>query len=196
MLLKNIFEENLPISVFPTIIFAFGCCSFKLSNSESILGLYQVTFFPLIIKYCSSKCEEIWKYILLFKIVLRPTFIIKVQWWETEKKFRLYTSNKKLTCNLGGNIISCEGSYGQNSCELKTSVGFAICTFLQQLSPIGQTPFGKRFSRWFDINCNCSHSSVKVLYASIIGRYPVHLHKLPTSRILYNNNNIIHWKYE
>lgn len=74
------------------------------------------------------------------------------------------------TCNFGGNIISWEGSYGQKSLELKISVGSDVNAFLQQASPIEQT-FSHPFSLgiWF-ANCACSHSSVKVLKPSIIGR--------------------------
>lgn len=75
------------------------------------------------------------------------------------------------------------GSYEQNSLELKISVGSDVKVLsLQQALPIEQTLVLLVSSfPTLAINCDCSHSSVKVLNPSIIGRYPVHLHRLPRS---------------
>lgn len=95
--------------------------------------------------------------------------------------------SKQLTFNFGGNIGSWVESYGRNSLELKISVGSDVKAFLQQASPIEQilVLFVSSSSCTLAINCDRSHSSVKVLNPSIIGLYPVHLHRLPRKSIHY-----------
>lgn len=56
MYLREMYE---PISVFPMTILAFGYCSLSASNVLNFVGLYQLTFRPFTIRYCSSSLDSI-----------------------------------------------------------------------------------------------------------------------------------------